>query len=98
MHLDFTLQDQESVVVQIDPELSELHRQILEGNLLAVVPVFGSVVSVGGARDNNLGSRNDSKPVGVGGRVLDVLEVHGDRARREVLVVGRVVDQAAVHK
>lgn len=89
------LEDEKSIVIEINAELSEEHRELLEHELLAVVVVGRRVVLAGFALDHDLRAGHCLVTVLVTPVVHNLLEVHRDRAEVHVAVVLRVVDEPA---
>ena len=86
-HLDLTLQDEETVVVEVDALGVEVLGHVLEGAVLAVELVAGGVVPAGDAGDDDLTAGDDVVVlVGVAG-VHDLVEVDGNPRVLERIVL-----------
>lgn len=89
------LEDEKSIVVEINAQLAEEHRELLENELLAVVVVGRRVVLAGFSLDHDLRARHCLVAVLVTSVVHNLLEIHRDRAKVHVTVVLRVVNESA---
>lgn len=90
--LDFPLEDEESIVVQVDSVTLEELGDLLGGHLAVVDVIVRLVVAVGGACDAE-GRVGDEGVIGGALMVDDGLKVDSHPGRLEVAVVGRVVDE-----